>query len=431
MEGFEVIIVGAGPAGATAAYVLAKAGLEVLLVERGPYPGSKNVSGGLVYTGIFNQVCPNFWEEAPVERVIASHSLVFLGEGASLSLDFRGRVPAPLGLPGNAYSVLRAKFDPWLAEKAEAAGATLITSITVDSLIVEDGRVTGIQAGPDELPARVVIDAEGSRSLLLKRAGLREDFHANEVSLGVKEVIRLPEETINQRFHCSTGEGMALTLVGHTGGVEGGGFLYTNRDSLSLGVMVKTSSLYQSKRHPHEVLDEFKWHPFVADLIQGGEVVEYSAQTVHRGGLHLIPKLYGDGYLIVGSAACLLLNNILTLRGMDLAVASGKAAAQAVMVAHKKDDFSAAALSVYEDYLKETSVYKDMETFRGVYALLENKRLFDLYPDLACAVMEELFSVGTTPGRKVLGVVRDKMRGRVSLLDVVKDMVAVTRGLVV
>ena len=92
-----------------------------------------------------------------------------------------------------------------------------------------------------------------------------------------------------------------------------GGFLYTNKDTLSLGVVVKINSLYNSKRQPHEVLDEFKSHPFIARLIRGGEVVEYSAQTVHRGGFHLIPQLYGHGYVVAGSAARLLLNNVMTL----------------------------------------------------------------------------------------------------------------------
>jgi len=431
MEEFQVIVVGAGPAGATAAYLLAKAGLNVLLVERGQSAGSKNVSGGLIYTGILNQVYPNFWEEAPVERAISNHSLVFLGEGSSVSVDFRGQVPAPSGLPCNAYSVLRAKFDPWLAEKAEAAGAALITGTTVESLIVEDGRVTGIQAGSDRIAAKVVIDAEGSRSLLMKQAHLRSDFNADEISLGVKEVIRLPVETINQRFRCSAEEGVALTLVGHTSGLQGGGFLYTNRDSLSLGIVVKINSLYKSKRHPHEVLDEFKSHPFVAGMIEGGEVIEYSAQTVHRGGLHLIPKLYGDGYLVVGSAARLLLNNILTLRGMDLAVASGMAAAQAVLAAHEKNDFSAAGLSVYADYFKQTSCYKDLETFRQVYPLLENQRFFEFYPNLACSMMEQLFAVNPTPSKKRLGVMKDNIQGKVSLVDLTKDMFAVAKGLVV
>jgi electron transfer flavoprotein-quinone oxidoreductase len=432
LKKFDVAIVGAGPAGSTAALLLAEADLNVLVVERASTPGSKNVSGGLIYTDIFNQVYPRFWEEAPVERAIDGHSLVLLGEDASVSLDFKGRAESrSRDVTCNAYSVLRADFDPWIANKAKEAGAMLMTRFTVDSLLVEDGAVKGIRVGPDEVTADVVIDAEGSQGLLLREAGLREEPEADEVSLGVKEVIRLSEETINERFRCPSGEGAAMTLVGHTGGVEGGGFLYTNRESLSLGVVVKIDALYKSDLQPHEVLDVFKSHPFIAALIDNGEVVEYSAETIHRGGLAAIPPLYGNGYLAVGSAACLVLNNILTLRGMDTALASAEAAAQAVVEAKRRGDYTAASLSVYEDYWQETSAYQDMKTFNSVYPLLANERFFDLYPQLACDVVEDLFAVRTEPSQKVLGILREKMSGRVSPWRAVRDLWALARGLIV
>ena len=430
MDKFDVAIVGAGPAGVTAAYLLAKAGLQVVVVERGQYPGSKNVSGGLIYSKIYHEIFPNFWEEAPVERAIAGHSLVFLGDDASTSIDFRSE--AGLTAPYNAFSVLRARFDPWLAEQAEAAGAMVIPGYRVDELLLEDGRVWGLKAGDDELPADVVIVAEGTRSQLLKKAGLREDFNAKDVSLGIKEVIALPAETITDRFQCaSTEEGAAYTLVGHTAGIEGGGFLYTNKDTLSLGVVVKINSLYHSKRQPHEVLDEFKAHPFIARLIRGGEVVEYSAQTVHRGGFHLIPQLYGNGYVVAGSAARLLLNNVMTLRGMDVAVASAAAAAKAIIAAKEKDDFSAAGLAAYEQYFKESSIYQDMSTFKRTYPLLENKRLFNIYPDFVCSIMEDMFSVKTEPANNLYQSLRKNMPDNVSWLDMLKDAYQIGRGIAI
>jgi electron transfer flavoprotein-quinone oxidoreductase len=427
VDKFDVAIVGAGPAGVTAAYLLAKAGLQVVVVERGQAPGHKNVSGGLIYAQIYHEIFPNFWAEAPVERAIAGHSLVFLGEDASTTLDFRsekGKIA-----PYNAFSVLRAKFDPWLAEQAEAAGAMIIPGYRVDELLVEDGRVSGLKAGDDELTADVVVVAEGTRSQLLKKAGLRENFHAKDVSIGIKEIIALPVETITDRFQCaSIEEGAAYTLVGHTAGIEGGGFLYTNKDTLSLGVVVKMNSLYQSKRHPHEVLDEFKSHPFIARLIRGGEVVEYSAQTVHRGGFHLIPQLYGNGYVVAGSAARLLLNNIMTLRGMDVAVTSAAAAAKAIITAKEKGDFSAAGLSTYEQYFKETSVYQDMKTFKRTYPLLENKHLFNVYPDFVCSIMEDMFSVKAEPAKNLYQSLLKNMQGKVSWLDMLKDAYQIGRG---
>lgn len=429
MEKFDAIVVGAGPAGATAAYLLAQAGMQVVVIERGQTPGSKNVSGALAFSQIYSEIFPKFWETAPVERAIVGHSIVFLGENASVTMDYRDLNAEHI--PHNAYSVLRARFDPWMAQQAEDAGAMLLPGYTVERLLLEDGRVTGIHAGGDDLMADVVVIAEGTRSQLLKAAGLRDDFHAHDVSIGVKEVIALPEDVITNRFQClADDEGVAYTTVGHTGGVEGGGFLYTNRDTLSLGVVVKIESLYQSKRHPHEVLDEFKAHPFIQRMIRGGEVVEYSAQAIHRGGVHLMPKLYGDGFVVAGSAARLLLNNVMTLRGMDVAVASAAAAAQAILSAREQGDFSAAALAAYETNFKQTDVYKDMVTFKETYAMMENKRLFDVYPDLACNVMGDMFSVRERPARKAYGALRDNMKHDVTLWQMMKDMAQIGRGLV-
>ena len=428
MDKFDVVIVGAGPAGTTAANILATAGLQVVVIERGQTPGSKNVSGGLVFSRIFHEIYPNFWEEAPVERAIRGHGIVFLGEGSSAALDFRSEEAS--NPPYNAFSVLRAKFDPWLAKKAEEAGAMVITGYTVDELLLENGKVCGVKAGEDELLADIVIVAEGTRSQLLKDAGLRDDFQAKDVSLGVKEIVKLSEDIINERFQCNSGEGMAYTTVGNTGGVAGGGFLYTNKDTLSLGVVVKIESLYESGKQPHEILDEFKNHPSIERMISGGEVVEYSAQTVHRGGFHLIPQLYGDGYLVAGSAASLLLNNVMTLRGMDLAVASAAAAAYAVLAAKEENDFSAESLSTYEQFFQATSVYRDIETFKDTYSLMDNTQLFNTYPNLICSVMEDMFSVKTTPGKKVFRSLRDNMGEDVSYLDLVKTFFQVGKGLV-
>ncbi len=427
MEKFDAIIIGAGPAGATAGTLLARAGMNVLLVERGENAGSKNVSGGLIYSQTVNEIFPEFWNSAPVERAITNHQIVMLGENSSVALDFRSGDSAKP--PYNAFSVLRATFDPWLAGQAEDAGASVITGVTVDALKMENGRVVGIQAGPDEILADVVVVAEGTRGLLLRQAGLSNAPQPHDVSLGVKEVIALPESTIQERFQCTPQTGMAYTLVGHTLGIEGGGFLYTNKASLSLGVVAKINSIYKSKVQPHALLDAFKAHPLVARLVEGGEVVEYSAQTVHRGGVHLTPLLFGDGYVVAGSAARLVLNNVVTLRGMDFAIVSAAAAAKAILAAREKGSYLAADLAGYADLLQQTSIYKDWVTFKDAYPLLENERLFGLYPDLACGVMERMFSPTNEPGSKAYGALRQEMAGKVSMLTLLKDLVQISRGM--
>jgi len=159
-------------------------------------------------------------------------------------------------------------------------------------------------------------------------------------------------------------------------------------------------------------------------------VVEYSAQAIHRGGVHLIPKLYGHGYVVAGSAARLLLNNVMTLRGMDVAVASAASAAQAVLAAREAGDYSADKLAVYEQFFKQTDVYKDMVTFKETYALLENKRLFHVYPDLVGHVMGDMFSVKARPGKKAYRALRDNMQDEVTMWQMMKDVIQIGRGLV-
>ncbi|RLI29956.1 FAD-dependent oxidoreductase [Candidatus Bathyarchaeota archaeon] len=427
-ERFDVIVVGGGLAGCTAAYLLAKEGLQVLLVERGKYSGAKNVTGGIIYSRILNEVFPNFWEEAPVERAITSHHIVFLGEKGAVDLAFK---TSSFGEPPyNAFSVLRANFDQWMAKKAEEAGAMVVTGVTVDDLLMENGRVKGIKSGPDELEADVVIDAEGAKSLLTRKAGLRkEEFHAGDVSIGVKEVIELPEETINERFNLRSGEGAAYTLVGYTQGLAGGGFLYTNKSSLSLGVVVKIDSLIEKGIKIHELIEDYRMHPFISRLIEGGEIVEYSAQIVHEGGIRQMPRLYTDGFLVAGSAACLVLNNFFTLRGMDLAVASGAAAAKAVLKAKEKGDFSASSLAVYETLLRESFILRDLETFKRVPDLLENRRFFTVYPELACSLLESLYYVDSTPRKKLFTLARSELKGRAGLAEVLLDLLGVVRAL--
>jgi electron transfer flavoprotein-quinone oxidoreductase len=428
MQRFDVIIVGAGPAGSTAGLLLARAGLSVLIVERGQVAGQKNVSGGILYSALVNEILPNFMEKAPLERAITNHQLVILSDHRSVSLEFRNEEASQNVYP--SFSVLRAKFDPWLASQAEEAGAMLITGVTVDSLWMKDGKVIGIQAGPDQLEADVVMIAEGTKSLLLKQAGLREEFYPRDVSLGVKEIISLPEQVIEERFQCSPTTGTAYTLLGHTLGIEGGGFIYTNRDTLSVGVVVKIESLYKNNTQPHQVLDEFKSHPLVKRLTLGGDIVEYSAQTVHRGGFHLLSRLYGDGFVVIGSAARLLFNNIFALRGMDFAIASASAAAKAILSAKEKGSYSSNELSVYADLLKQSSIYKDWSTFKNTYSLLENKRLFNNYPDIITETLESLFKPTTKPTPKLMETLRMELKNKVSFVDLMADIYQISRGFI-
>ncbi len=383
-EKFDAIIVGAGPAGSAAAYSLAKMGCNVLMVERGKYPGAKNVMGGRMYTYALNRLIPGFWKEAPVERCVTHEKLTLLSSKSSVTLDFQDE---ELLEPPNSFTILRARFDQWFANKADEAGATLIPNIRVDDLLWKDKKITGIVAGTDKLEANVVIAADGAVSLMAEKAGLKK-FLTKEFAIGMKEIIELPEKTIEERFNLTGEEGAAQLFIGQcTRQIPGGAFIYTNRTSLSLGIVVYINQLIESKVEAYELMREFNSNPAIAKLIAGGKLLEYSA--------HVIPEasctgLFTDGLLVVGDAAGLLVNSGITLRGMDMAIASGMAAAEAIKIAIEKNDFSKKTLSHYERLLKNDFVLADMRTFKRSPAFLQNTRLYSLYPELACKLFHRL-----------------------------------------
>ena len=330
-EKFDAIVVGAGVAGCVAAYVLAKEGLDVLVIERGNYAGSKNMTGGRLYAHSLERVMPGFAEEAPVERLVTREKISFITDDDSVTLDYH--TGEAFSAEAASYTVLRGKFDQWLQEKAESEGAQFIPGIRVD------------------------------------------------------------------RFGLSDGEGAAWLFAGSaSAGLMGGGFLYTNEDSISLGVVCGLGDIERSPKTVPQMLEDLKNHPSVKPLIEGGELLEYSGHLVPEGGYDMVPeKLAADGVLITGDAAALCINLGFIVRGMDLAVASGECAARAVIDAKKAGDFSAAGLAGYRRRLEESFVLRDMKQYRNVPHLMENPRLFSDYPKMTAGIMRDLFRYDGSP----------------------------------
>ncbi|SCM81910.1 putative oxidoreductase subunit with FAD/NAD(P)-binding domain [uncultured Sporomusa sp.] len=396
-EKFDAIIVGGGIAGTIASYLLAKEGLEVLLVERGNFAGSKNVSGGRIYSHSLEKIFPNFAQEAPVERKIVREKISLMTESSSVTLDFYSDA---LGKQGSdAYSVLRSVFDQWLAEKAEEAGVQIITGIRVDDLIMRDGKVCGVIAGGDELEANVTILADGVNSTLAQKIGLRGELAPNQVSVGAKEVIELPGNVINDRFNCRDGEGSSWLFAGvPSGGRIGGGFLYTNKESISMGIVCTLSDLVNSEKTVPQLLEDFKQHPIIEPLIKGGKIVEYSGHLVPEGGLEMVPKLVGDGVLVVGDAAGFCINVGYAVRGMDLAVTSAECAAKAVLAAKEEQDYSEASLNAYRANLDGSYLMKDLHLFKKLPHFMENTpRIFNGYPQMVADILNDMFVVSGQP----------------------------------
>ncbi|MDR1188499.1 MAG: FAD-dependent oxidoreductase [Bifidobacteriaceae bacterium] len=428
----DVIVVGAGVAGCVTAYLLAERGHEVVLIERGEVPGAKNLSGGVLYCHGLGQVFPDFLAEAPVERRVIRNQLCFLNADSSVAVDYRDE---RLAVPGNAVTVLRARLDTWLADRCEEAGAMLMAGVRVDGLVTETvgagSRVVGVRSGEDVLRARVVVAADGVNSFLAREAGLRRQAEHRELGVGVKCVVALPRQAIEERFGLTGDEGAALALVGDcTQGVAGGGFLYTNAESLSVGVVLRLDNLLAKGKSSAEIMAHAIGHPFVAPYLRDGEILEYGCHLVAEGGLAAVGRLTTDGLVVVGDAAGLTLNTGLTVRGMDLAVASGVAAAEGIAAALATGDVSAGGLGAYERALWRSSAGADMRTYARAPRFLECERMYGAYGELVADVMHGVFDLDGRPRRRLTAVARSALRrSPVGAASLVGDVLAGARAL--
>jgi electron transfer flavoprotein-quinone oxidoreductase len=380
MDKIDVVIVGAGLSGLACAYKLAEKDMQVIVVERGDFPGSKNVTGGRLYTMPIKEMVGDMLEGAPFERKIVRERWSLLGDGNSIGIDLTSE---RFRKEEHSFTILRATFDRWLADRLMEKGVFVIPKYRVDDLLWEDGKVAGVKAGQEEIPAHVVVAADGVLSFIGEKAGLKPKMAARNYAVGIKEIIELPEEKINDRFNVEPGEGVAHLFLGDvTKGLFGGGFLYTNRESVSLGVVVGIKALMESNQNleAHTLMDMFKERYELRTLIGDGRLSEYSAHVVPEGGYGGISKLYGHGIILTGDAAGFALNMGVTVRGMEFAIASGIVAAETIIQAKEADDFSEKSLARYEARLRETFVLKDLQTCKDMPEFLDNDSFFAFYP---------------------------------------------------
>ncbi len=424
MADFDAIVVGAGLAGSVAAYELAKAGKEVLMVERGNFAGAKNMTGGRLYAHSLKKVFPDFEKEAPLERKICHERISLMTGDSNFTVDFSS--DAMEDESQASYSVLRGPFDQWLASKAEDAGAEAIYGIPVESLIRdESGKVCGIKAGEDEITAEVVILCDGVNSLLAQEAVVYSKPPASQIAVGVKEVFELDEQTIDDRLLCNPGEGAAWLFAGDaTHGVFGGGFMYTNRTSISLGVVAGIEACASSANATpvYQMLEDLKNHPAVAPLIKGAKVVEHSGHMVPEGGINIMPPLIGDGVMLAGDSAMMCINLGYMVRGMDYAIAAGQMAGQQAVKALDAGDTSKAGLQGYVDALEESFVLKDLRQYKDEPAFMENfDRMFNGYPVMVRDIMNSMFVVDGSPvtpmKQNVMPIVK-----RMGIMNILKDV---------
>jgi len=428
---FDVVVVGAGMAGSTAAAIAAREGLNVAVIERGQKPGGKNYFGGALYTHALEDIYPDFFDrKPPLHRPVTETGFWFLSEDGVVKATVQGGVIK--NDPMDAYVALRAEFDLWWAEQAAGEGAFFIPKTLVTDFLYEDGRVIGVKTDRPEgdVYAPVVIICEGVNNLLTQKLGLIDhDLKISKTALAVKQLISLPAKDINARLGLADSKhGMAISVVGDVSmGMPGLGFLYTTNNAISLGVGVTLDALQETQIKPYELLQRYLEHPAIAPIIKDGQLMEYGAHLIPEGGWTTLPKLFTDGAMVAGDAASMV--NAIHWEGTNMAITAGKLAGLTAVEAHKLSDFSSQMLSSYQKRLKETFVLKDLKQYRKMSAFLKNHPEFmDIYPTFLNDAMGLFFTGFGKPKGKLYKNIFRSLTQRRPLHKAVGDLIAFGRA---
>jgi electron-transferring-flavoprotein dehydrogenase len=390
----DVVIVGGGPAGMACALRLAQLIDEhnqrhpdrplskenIYVLEKSREVGQHCLSGALLDPRSMRELLPGFEKEAPIDAEVSKEAVYFLTSKSKFKFPI---TPPPLRDHGN-YVISLNRFTKWLGEKVEAAGITVFTGFAGAELLMEDGRVLAVRTddkGVDkrgeqkanfepgyDLKAKVTILAEGTRGSLTKQLvgilHLGRDRNPQTYGVGVKELWELPPGRM------AAGEVIYTLGWPLTTNEYGGAWIYGGRDNIvSLGFV--TGLDYEDPRlDPHRVLQEFKKHPFIRSLLQGGKMIRYGAKSLPYGGWYAIPPLAGDGWMIIGDSAGLL--NSQRLKGIHLAIKSGMLAAETTFDAMLGSDFSARTLSTFSERVERSWIKDELWKVRNFHQGFEH-----------------------------------------------------------
>ncbi len=391
----DVVIVGAGPAGLAAAYKLAQLirthnasgaekkiePLSIAVLEKGKEIGSHALSGAVMDPRGISDLIPDWRERGfPVEAPVGEDGFWYLTEDAKVSAPI---LPPPLQNHGN-YVISLGQMVRWMAPLVAEMGVDLFPEFAASRVLVENGRVVGVRTGDKgidkngqkkpnfepgvDVRAKIVMLAEGPRGTLTKQlAGmfnLYEGKNPQTYAVGIKELWQLPDD----RFAAGT--------VIHTVGwpldndTFGGAFIYGMKDrivdiGLCVGLDYKNPTL-----DPHHEFQRFKLHPSIRAILQGGKMIAAGAKAIPEGGYFAMPRMYGDGFLILGDSASFL--NGARLKGIHLAIKSGIMAAEAAFHALLNGDYSANQLAEYEALFENSWAKDELWANRNFHAGFEN-----------------------------------------------------------
>ncbi|ELY39775.1 FAD-dependent monooxygenase [Natronorubrum tibetense] len=339
-EHYEAVVVGCGPGGAAAAARLADHGVETLVLERGTKAGSKNVSGGLIYAEesaayTIDDLFDGF-REAAAERPVTDYHIHNIAGNKVKSYELTDLHEHDTDW---CDAVLRRQMDSWLEarvhEKTSETGGGVLTDVRVNGLLRENGEIVGVTCDElDPIKADLIVGADGVNSELARDAGLMDWEEPDEWFQGVKAVVEMDPDVVNDRFGIDSDEGVAHLFSGDLfEDVRGGGFLYTNEDSLSIGTVFHLDSLVEEQAEPHELLDALLTHPLLAQWIRDDyHEREYSAKLVPDSKKVAHPEPYQDRLVLVGDAAGQMQAQGPIIKGMNHAVTAGALAADAFVV---------------------------------------------------------------------------------------------------
>lgn len=414
---FDVVVVGAGPAGLAAAYKLASSGFKVLVVERGREPGSKQVYGGRIYAHWLDKYLPEF-KNAPADRWVRKERVSLMSDEEVTTVEFEVVKPEK-----KSFVVPLAAFTSWLGKLATSAGAKIVGEAVVDELLRDEkGKFVGIRSGGDKVYADYVVDAEGVNRLLLEGAGLVPRLRPNLVAVGAKEVLKFDNRKIlEDRLGLSEDEGLAWAFAGWpTEYLPGGAFLYTYKDSIALGLVVYLTAWEKLRTPVYDLAERFRLHPYIARLVAGAQLQEYSAHLTPVAGISMAPPRFShDGLVVAGDAAGFLMHAGVLIRGVDFAVASGVLAAEAIREVGRPD---AEALARYDEKLKNSFVLRDLLAFKNADKILSGQFAFETLPKFLNSLLRNYFTIEDRPPTLASALKASLGEGNASLTKILINM---------
>jgi len=393
----DILIVGGGPAGLSAALRLAQLQQEkggepvsIAVLEKAREAGAHMLSGAVLDPSTLRDLVPDFKEKgAPLAADVHDEDVFFLTHSSKLALPI---IPPPLRNHGN-YVISLNQFVRWLTGQVEAAGVDFFTGFAGQDILMEGARVLGVRTGDRgidkhgqqkptfepgvDILAKVTIFSDGVRGNLTKELMRRLQLGAGTqpelFALGLKELWEVPPDRLKA--------GTVIHTLGYPLKHEefGGGFIYAMPDGqVSLGFVVGLD--YKDPLFdPHMAFNRFKQHPYVAELLEGGQMIRYGAKALPEGGWNTIPRVFMDGGLIAGDAGGFL--NSMRLKGIHLAMRTGMLAAETAFEAIRAGDTSAAALEAYKRRIDASPVKDELYPVRNVHQAFG----YGLLPGLAFA----------------------------------------------